>query len=154
MKARPRGVERAVAAELSRWFAKYNLPPVQRIPVLGREGPDLSWNAAKLIVDVKSRKNNPKYLRSPYPLVAGKLLGVPLNLLDVLVHGFPHPSVKTVKASFVLDKYFIHQDLWTKEHVPDGLTGIILHWPHQRISKAMLYIEAKKYEHFAYLAHQ
>ncbi len=56
MKARPRCVERSVAEALSSILNT----PVERIPVLGRTGPDLTYHPPlNLIVDVKSRINVP-----------------------------------------------------------------------------------------------
>lgn len=62
MKARPRRAENRVAEVLSKIFSDVGKSPVKRIPVLGREGPDITWNEVKLIVDVKSRKANPKMM--------------------------------------------------------------------------------------------
>ena len=65
MKARPRSVENEVAKYLSRKFAALELDPVERVPVLGRAGPDVSINQSQLAIDVKSRKEVPKIILCP-----------------------------------------------------------------------------------------
>ena len=59
MKARPRRVENRVAEVLTEKFRAMGVDCLyERIPVLGREGPDLTWeknNPLGLAIDVKSR---------------------------------------------------------------------------------------------------
>ncbi len=60
MKPRPCSVEREVAAKLTELSQQIGREPVERIPVLGRKGPDLSYNDIQLIIDVKSRLKVPQ----------------------------------------------------------------------------------------------
>jgi len=53
-------VEVRVAEILSEIFSDAGKDPVERIPILGRTGPDISHNQIELIVDVKSRHQVPK----------------------------------------------------------------------------------------------
>ena len=85
MKARPRRAEREVARHLSSFFEALGLPAVERIPVLGRTGPDITWNEFKLIVDVKSRLSVPKGISIP----KGKVYRGGLNWFGVRLEEIP-----------------------------------------------------------------
>ena len=82
MKARPRSVENRVANMLNDVFAAMDCS-VQRIPVLGRSGPDISLNELQLVVDVKSRLEVPKALffplAHPFQFGSPKITGVRLK---------------------------------------------------------------------------
>ena len=88
MKARPRAVENRIAEALNVHFEYLGLAPVERIPVLGRTGPDLTTNEMNLVVDVKSRLEVPKELYFPLliPFSFDRLVAVRLcaflSLLD------------------------------------------------------------------------
>ena len=74
-------MENRVAAYLSALFAGIGLSPVERIPVLGRTGPDLTINELGLVVDVKSRQACPKMYFCGSVCFDGEYLAVPLSLL-------------------------------------------------------------------------
>ena len=59
MKATPRKAEREIALVFSQFFSDIGMSPVERIPILGRTGPDITINEANLVIDVKSRKSVP-----------------------------------------------------------------------------------------------
>jgi len=49
-----------VAKRLTAFFVSINMDPVERLPVIGRTGPDITMNQLGLVVDVKSRLEVPK----------------------------------------------------------------------------------------------
>jgi hypothetical protein len=52
-----KAVERGVAAELNQVLSGIgNYSPIERIPLLGRDGPDLTMNESGLVINVKSRQ--------------------------------------------------------------------------------------------------
>ena len=103
MKARPRSVERKVAAFLSRYFVQLGLSPVERIPVLGRSGPDITSNEWGLVIDVKSRLEVPKTPFTEHPTIAFDdelhFIGTRLRDLPLLVEGEPHPIDSAQRSS-------------------------------------------------------
>lgn len=151
MKARPRRVENRVAEELTKWFERHGLGPVQRIPAVGGRGPDITWNELGLVVDVKSRKKNPKSLQIAEEIVirSGEYTGVRLRDLDLLLevtHEEERPFSK------VLENYYTHMDAWRGLHpyrLPDGgLTAIILHWPGANIDNSVLFAKESIVDRF------
>lgn len=157
MKARPRRVENRVADELNVFFKQSSLSEVERIPVLGRPGPDITWNELELIVDVKSRKSNPKSFRIPtselrafgFSLRTYHLLGVRLRDINLLFEPFcvqlPLPS-RVIKPSVVVEKWWYHMDDWTVKNydqVPNGISGMVLHWPGSNVKNSVLIIHQK-----------
>jgi hypothetical protein len=155
MKARPRRVENRVAEEISKFLSEYDLPEVERIPVLGRTGPDISvWPAFKVAVDVKSRKANPKGykigadFKNDYGIKhwwgygdtnygeaygnADEMVGARLCDLNLLFDTEniclnPRPSSKTVT------KWLAHMLAWCTEQWKKKdfycLPALVLHWP-------------------------
>ena len=139
MKARPRSVERKVAIYLSNMFDK--LTPVERIPVNGRRGPDISINELGLVIDVKSRIEIPKSWTSiPNIGTDGKLIGITLSQLSIL-HSIDLTNIPKVSSSIIVNNYYKHMDEWTKINMPNGVTTIILHKPNSRISSAIMVVE-------------
>jgi hypothetical protein len=136
MKGRPRSVEREVAAQLS----VIGRSPVERIPVLGRTGPDITYcPPLNLIVDVKSRKACPVSMLANARCLfrAGDLIGVRLEDLlwaPIAMNGEPRPLSKTVAA------WLDHMEEWTRAHEPDGISAIILHRPRMPIGHATVII--------------
>lgn len=144
MKARPRSVERHVAAFLSEQFAQLGLSAVERIPVLGRTGPDISINELGLVIDVKSRLEVPK----TYFMWSDCIVDFPdkHRLLGIRLHNFfmifdTGTKVQYSNFSSVLvEKYYAHMDEWTKEEYPSGITCLVLHRPKMPIGKSLLII--------------
>jgi len=141
MKSRPRSVERNVAAYLTQLLSDNGkiTSPLHRIPVLGREGPDISYDKnVKLIIDVKSR------LKVPACMLAGKseLLLADLfcfRLEDLLK--LPHMGVtRSVEASKTVRKWWDHMDEWTRTNEPGGISAIVLHRPQMPIGHSTVVI--------------
>ena len=138
MKARPRSVEREVANYLSSKFAEMKLDPVERIPVLGREGPDLTINQSKLAIDVKSRLEVPKIMWRHHgatkwgitdPLVAVRLCEFEKLFVDL-------PRSEAIVPPKTVRGYMEHMAGWSQEHIP----AIVLHRPRIRIANAIFVI--------------
>ncbi len=141
MKARPRSVEREVAAFLTQLLSDAG-NPIERIPVLGRTGPDLTYHPPlRLIVDVKSRLKVPaSHLAGtccPFETEDG-LYGIRLEeLLYLPVFGTTdHPASKTVTD------WWKHMDAWTKANEPTGISALILHRPRMPIGHATVIINS------------
>ena len=136
MKARPRRIENRVAEILSAQFEASGMAPVERIPVLGRRGPDLTWNEMKLIVDVKSRKACPKSFIHEGLFRHQNLLACPLSNLAAL-NALPMGDLPPSKQ---VNDWFNHMHEWTKEEQPDGITTIVLHLPGLPVGRSALVI--------------
>ena len=146
MKGRPRSVEREVAAHLSRFFVSMGWSPVERIPVLGRTGPDISINEARLVVDVKSRKEVPKSVKVKKGRIldlGNGLIGVRLDQIAILFRenlaGIPILISPPRKA--VLD-YWQHMDEWTQANCPEGVSALVLHRPGNGVHNSTLVIHS------------
>jgi hypothetical protein len=144
MKARPRSVENRVAEALSEKFSRLGLPAVERIPVLGRTGPDITINGLKLIVDVKSRIEVPKSLFFPLEIPfafdpLARLIGVRVCCLPTLWDGEWPPAPLDVSSKIVRG-YIEHMEEWTREHEPDGVSCIVLHRPEIPIGNSVVVI--------------
>ncbi|MEL7591755.1 MAG: hypothetical protein AAGU17_10745 [Anaerolineaceae bacterium] len=141
MKARPRSVERKVAACLSQHFAELQLSPVERIPVLGRTGPDLTINELGLVIDVKSRLEVPKTIFQPSgPVVDFRdelhLVGIRLKDIYLLTEECDTQSLDF--SSALIHQWYVHMDEWTQENSPSGITALVLHRPRMPIGAALL----------------
>ena len=136
MKARPRRIENRVAQVLTAQFEPLGLSPVERIPVLGRRGPDLTWNEIKLIVDVKSRKACPKSFFHEGLFRHQKLLACPVG--DITV--FNCDLMGDLPASKQVNRWFHHMDEWTKAEMPSGITALVLHLPGLPVGRSALVI--------------
>ena len=139
MKPRPRSVEREVARTLSRFFIQHNLSPVERIPVLGRTGPDLTINELGLVIDVKSRLEVPRTPFTEHPIISFDdelhLIGARLRDLPLLVEGEPQPIDF---SSALIRRWYEHMDEWTRTNYPDGIPALVLHRPKMPIGAALL----------------
>lgn len=131
MKDRPRSVEREVAYWLSLQFKELGFATVERIPILGRTGPDITINELGLVIDVKSRLSVPigaiisrrKSVFWPDEGYFGTRL-CNLTLSDTLSVTQPDkPLAKTVI------KWYEHMDEWRRNYFPEGITALILHRP-------------------------
>jgi len=156
MKARPRHVENRVAEELNKFFEQSNLSSVERIPVLGRTGPDLTWNELELIIDVKSRLSNPKKCKitKRHVVIYGQdyhsrySIGVRIKDMDLLFMRSVPVAVRN--SSVTVARWLAHMDDWTqknKEEVPHGVSSIVLHWPNTNVENSTLIIYHDEREH-------
>lgn len=156
MKARPRKVENRVAEEISEFLKEYDLPEVERIPVLGRTGPDISvWPSFKVAVDVKSRKANPKGYITKYDAISqwgwlgdgiGELtVGCRLENLDLLFDiENPTPELNPRPASKVVSRWLFHMLEWCTEQESKNdfynLPALVLHYSHQPVAHSTFVI--------------
>lgn len=129
MKQRPRRAENGAAAELSVWFEKYGLAPVERQPIIGRTGPDLTLNELELVIDNKSRKKVPDLavITTPEIIRIGpSFLGVRIRDLDLLLTDM---EPRQVPGSVTVADWWLHMDEWRRSHKPNGISCLVLHKP-------------------------
>lgn len=122
MKPRPRYAENRIAKELTDIFGV----PFERIPVLGRTGPDLTVNETKLVVDVKSRQSCPKtYFWNGMLHMPGGHISIALNDISRI------ESLPEIRRhhSIMVSRWLEHMHEWTKENVPDGISALAIHRP-------------------------
>lgn len=141
MKARPRRAERKIAEILSDFFSLYGYSPVERVPVIGRTGPDLQINDFELIVDVKSRLEVPKGVIFDRLVCFGDYFAVPLEMLGELPISEAEP---VLFSSVQVDQYYNHMDEWTVKHHPSGITALVLHRPKMPFGKAMFILKNRR----------
>lgn len=144
MKARPRDVEREVAKRLSLFYSRCGLSPVERIPVLGRTGPDISLNGARIAIDVKSRIEVPKgamLKKGEMAVFGAEMLGVRLGELDLLLDPTSHLNTRDHFTS--LSGWLAHMAGWLPENCPQGLPALVVHRPRKHIhnSTFVLYLK-------------
>jgi hypothetical protein len=138
MKPRPRSAEREAARHLTQFFTHFGFSPVERIPVLGRTGPDLTMNELGLVIDVKSRREVPQnvFPAAGYCRVLNRdLASIRLSdLAAAVAEDLPRvhvrPDLKTVQD------YYDHMHTWTLANLPDGMTALVLHRPGMRFGSA------------------
>jgi hypothetical protein len=135
-------VETKVAFELSKYFETVGMGKVKRIPILGRDGPDISVNESDLVIDVKHRQSNPKYLkitRKEIMRIGNYLLAVRIKDLALLAETNKKPAT-TVKGSRIVKGYLDHMKNHTRR-LPNGeIPCVVLHYPNQKISDSILII--------------
>jgi len=143
MKARPRAVENRVADALNEHFKALDVSQVERIPVLGRTGPDISLNELRLVVDVKSRKEVPKAIFFPLigPFTFDGLVAVRLCNLPTLWDRNWSPALLGYSSKMITD-YLEHMDEWTQAHAKDGVSCVILHRPEMPIGSSVVVIHS------------
>jgi hypothetical protein len=144
MKARPRSVENRVAELVNDQLIPLGCSPVERIPVIGRTGPDLSVNEMNLIVDVKSRIEVPKSLFFPLlcPFHFDDMLAVRLTYLPLLwSEGWVQPAPLEFSSKIVRG-YLEHMEEWTRERHPEGVSCVILHRPEMPIGSCVAIIHS------------
>ena len=129
-------VERNVAAALNEALSGIgDFTSIERIPLLGREGPDLTVNETGLVINVKSRIEIPDRLFS----VSERILNIGnyscFRLEDLAkLPGMPiNAGTDPWKR---LDDWWLRMDKWTKEFQPEGITCIIIHRPRMPIGHA------------------
>ncbi len=144
MKARPRSVERGVATHLSKLFKQIGHAPVERIAVLGRTGPDLSYNDIRLIIDVKSRLKVPQsHLAGLLPfLTEDGLIGIRLERLLELRWQIASFKAKLSPSSRTVWGWWEHMDDWRRDHEPQGVAALVLHRPRMPIGHATVIIHS------------
>ena len=139
MKARPRRVENRVAEILSDYLLTIApVSKVERIPVLGRTGPDMDiLPIFKIAVDVKSRKAIPKsykiqggavgnWFREGQPQL--EQVGVRLENLDLLFDIENKPLHLGWTLSKTVVGWLRHMDIWCDNNKPI-VPALVLHWP-------------------------
>lgn len=141
MKSRPRRAENRVAEILSDFFIANGLAPIERIPVLGRTGPDLTVNEANLIVDVKSRQSVPQH---PFNAVSktGKAKNASLALFQL---SSLQETLLSSQGQFTLCKtsktvlgWLDHMHAWTQANTSGGISALVLHKPQMPYGSAVL----------------
>ena len=122
MKSRPRYAENRIAKELTDILGA----PFERIPVLGRTGPDLTVNSTQLVIDVKSRKSCPKtYFCKGMIHKTTHHCSVALSDLQ----NFAELPAMSRHYSIIVGRWLDHMHAWTIENVPNGITALIIHRP-------------------------
>lgn len=146
MKARPRGAENRIVDVLNELFERHGYAKVERIPVLGRTGPDISINETKMVIDVKSRKSCPiSMMHQFFVYYSDGLCTIPVSRIPELIRYSPQPANS---YSVTVKNWLDHMDEWTKENEPDGLSGIVLHKPGLDFDKAVLVFYETDIERF------
>ena len=138
-----KNVERNVAAQLNAQLSDVgNYSPILRIPLLGREGPDLTVNETGLVINVKSRKDlHPRLfpisqrIHTTGELVCFRLEDLP-SLGDMPISTSTEPLKQLINWYWFMDK-------WTREFEPAGITSIIIHRPRMPIGHAGVVIHHK-----------
>jgi hypothetical protein len=132
-------VERKVAVGLNAIYSDVGKSTVGRLPVNGREGPDLSVNEVGLVVNVKSRQIvHPRLFPEPKQLLTiGDLVCFRLEDLARMNELVNNAETEPLKA--LVDWYWF-MDKWTREFKPDGITCIIIHRPGMPIGKCGIVI--------------
>ena len=145
MKRRPRRIESEVAKWLSLFSSRFLWDPVQRIPILGRTGPDITINQSKLVIDVKSRKSIPlSHIVSTLNIGHwGDLCGVRLRDVTSITH-----HLIEQRPSVVVERWYNHMDEWTQEYTVDGITALVLHRPGMWVELSTLIIHTKDWRRF------
>ena len=122
-------VERGAAAELNHILSGVgNFTLVERIPLLGREGPDLTINETRLVINVKSRQIIPDRLfpASFQLLPIGDLVCFRMEDLPLVSRYGASTPTRPWKQ---LQDWYDRMDKWTRECQPDGISAIFLHRP-------------------------
>lgn len=131
-------VEVKVAARLSEIFSDIGHAPVVRIPLLGRTGPDITYNDIQLIVDVKSRNEVPKSSLAVkgQALAMGNMLG--FRLRDLLE--LDRLTSLTAEPSILVSAWLSHMHEWKVKHLPTGITCVVLHRPKMPVGDSTIII--------------
>ena len=128
MKAIPRKAEREIALVFSRFFSDIGMSPVERIPILGRTGPDITINEANLVIDVKSRKSVPVKMTAASGFIY-HVDGVSYFQLNELLNLSGLESVYPSFSSITTVSWLNHMQEWTKEECPEGISMIVMRKP-------------------------
>jgi hypothetical protein len=144
VKARPRRCENRAAEELNKHFVPLGFTPLQRVPVIGRTGPDLTINETKLVVDVKSRISVPISYMVTQQTTLGQLLCIRIRYICNL----SGTSLITGKPLKTVEGYYAHMKDWRDRHRPDGITALILHRPGMPFGDAVFIIHQSDIQEF------
>ena len=146
MKGRPRRIENRVADWVTRLSASKGYGLVERKPVIGRTGPDLTINELGLVVDVKSRLEVPKsvFLKPSETLEMGDTVGVRLDSLGLLFVPYTHRMYRPY--SVLVRRWLEHMDEWRQEHYPEGVAALVLHRPGRHVGTSTVIIYADERE--------
>lgn len=144
MKGRPRRIENEVAAWITQLSTPKGYAPVERKPVIGRTGPDITINEYGLVIDVKSRISVPKGIFvGPLEMIAlAGLVGVRLDQLSLLT--VPYEPTCIRKPSIVVQRWFDHMDGWRRQYCPEGVTALVLHRPGRHVHTSTLIVSAEE----------
>ena len=143
MKPRPRRAENEVAKRLTAFFVSVNMDPVERLPVIGRTGPDITMNELGLAVDVKSRLEVPKAV---FEVELGRVMRMQsyyiMRLADLeLLLEYDLPFQVSNKYSRMVGRWFTHMQSWRRVHQPNGFTALVLHRPGMKYDDAVLVVQ-------------
>ena len=138
-------VEKKIAEQLNIYFNEIGMKEIARIPILGRNGPDLTVNESGLLIDVKHRLSNPKFLQ----MEDGQVAKVGHSLLAVKVKDI-YSLAETdridvaLRGSRLVHKYYDHMHSHSREkkYMPNGnaIPCIILHYPNHEYKDSILII--------------
>ena len=137
MKPRPRCAENGIARELNKVFLPLGFSEIKRIPVLGREGPDLTINETGLVVDVKSRQQCPISYFSVDEMLLSNAGVCAVSILN-LSRFSEIVEYKKITDSIMVRRWLDHMDEWRKTELPWGISTIILHRPRLPYGKSMV----------------
>jgi hypothetical protein len=129
-------------------FSDVGMAAVERIPILGRTGPDITLNEAKFVIDVKSRLSVPDGIfpgKSEIPcMFANGLTSFSFknlrNLSTDKRHSFHLPKKQEFKS---VAAWYSHMHEWTLEHESEGITMLVLHKPGMPIGRSCIIISTK-----------
>jgi hypothetical protein len=143
MKARPRSVEREVATYLSSLYSLAGYGVVERIPILGRTGPDITINETGFVIDVKSRISVPKSHMLRDNEIGRFGLGVSADYFGVRLNCLGHTDMmfRDIRPSIMVWDWLCHMDEWTQKYMPNGISAIILHRPGTRIANTTFVVK-------------
>jgi hypothetical protein len=133
-------------------FSDVGMSPVERIPILGRTGPDIVINELKFVIDVKSRLEVPKSIL-PGPreifwskdLIAFRLDDAPMIQKQAEEGGYfiITPCLNCQKS---VRGWYDHMDEWTKVHCKEGVTMLVLHKPRLPVGHSAIVIKINDFE--------
>ena len=123
-----KAVEHGMATAFTKVLSDVGMSPIERIPLLGREGPDLTVNESGLVINVKSRKCIPDRLLAPKNtyLFIGDLVAFRLAEMFPLTDFHDRSAAKMIPWKQLQD-WYAHMDKWTKEFQAGGISAIVLH---------------------------
>jgi hypothetical protein len=117
-----KAVERGVAAELNCVLSDIgnHFSPIDRIPLLGRDGPDLTMNETGLVINIKSRKVIPDRL-FPKQCDLLRIGDLVCFRMDAIRFAYLFEETRTMKPWGQLQDWYDTMDLWT-EGIKNGMS--------------------------------
>jgi len=144
MQARPRNAENRLAEELTKASKDIVNFTFIRKPVIGREGPDLTWpNPYQLAIDCKTRGSVPKGLLKNFKELdtvvyyTDRYVMCRVNAFPVILNNYqeyPYTDWHSVQVEDWMD----HMDEWAIKH--NGIPALLLHRPHMNYRDAAFII--------------